>query len=125
MKIQKAPLFQRLLWTAKDVAEAFGISLSLVKRLRRERVLPRPVTLTGMRGEFDAEYAARNGTTLYWRRTELIDWYRAGCPEQSKWKWTPSQLVTVSEALEIKRRQLRIVEEKLAAKEETLRGYEQ
>lgn len=53
------------LWTAGQVAEQLQISTRTLWRLRREGRVPAPVKV---------------GAATRWRREDLVEWIRTGCP---------------------------------------------
>jgi excisionase family DNA binding protein len=59
-------------FTARELAEFLGISLSTVERLKSAGALPAPVEI---------------GAGCHrWRRAEIEEWLRAGCPPRKVWE---------------------------------------
>jgi len=54
-----------------------------------------------------------------YRRRELDDWLLAGCPVP--WKWEPTALQTMAEAVEERRRQLVALDHEISEKEQRCR----
>lgn len=60
--------------TAAEAAEVCGISRSTWWARHADGSIPLPV---------------RIGRCTRWRRQELLDWIRAGCPARRIWTWKP------------------------------------
>jgi prophage regulatory protein len=56
--------------SARQLAALLNVSLRQVWRLNAAGKLPRPVRLGG---------------SIRWDRQEIIDWFKAGCPERKVW----------------------------------------
>lgn len=67
-----APAPAPILLSARQVAAALGIGLTLLYRLHSEGRLPLPIRL---------------GRRTVWRASELTDWTCAGCPPRHLWHW--------------------------------------
>lgn len=61
----------RLLLTARQVAAELGLSERKVWLLNSGGLLPAPIRL---------------GRSTRWRRTDVAEWVRAGCPAREKWQ---------------------------------------
>jgi predicted DNA-binding transcriptional regulator AlpA len=85
MSKTKAKLRRELL-TGVQVGEVLGCSKQKVSVLHARGLLPEPIKF-GPHGE------------NRWRREELIDWIRAGCPDRGEWfkiGWPPRVVMKMS-----------------------------
>ncbi len=57
--------------SARELAELLGISLRQAWRLNCAGKLPRPIRLGG---------------SVRWNRQEIVDWFRAECPDRKTWE---------------------------------------
>ena len=71
-RLHPAEAEKPLLLGADEASRLLGIARSTFYRHHSAGRVPLPVHL--------------GGRTL-WRREELIDWVRAGCPPRSRWEW--------------------------------------
>ncbi|HOX39627.1 MAG TPA: helix-turn-helix domain-containing protein [Candidatus Brocadiia bacterium] len=63
---------EKLLLGASDVAEMLSVATVTIWRSIHSGRIPAPVRI--------------GGRTL-WRREELEEWIRAGCPPRMRWQW--------------------------------------
>jgi predicted DNA-binding transcriptional regulator AlpA len=92
------PYEQRCLLRQYEVAAWCGVSKSAASKWHQQRLIPAPVWVGGQ---------------MFWRVAEVRDWIAAGCPEREEWRWEPTELVTVSELLQRKKRELAVVVEQM------------
>jgi predicted DNA-binding transcriptional regulator AlpA len=85
------PVHQRQLLNARGVAELLSISRTRLFELRKSRYLPSPIELDG---------------SVRWRRSELIDWVRAGCPYAGDWTWRPTLPAKLEQYLSVLREEV-------------------
>ncbi len=57
--------------SARELANMLGISLRQIWRLNSAGKLPKPI---------------RIGGSVRWNRLEVMDWFRAGCPDRRVWE---------------------------------------
>lgn len=62
---------QSIAISARELAELLGVSLRQVWRLNATAKLPRNMQLGGSRK---------------WSRTEIMNWFEAGCPDRQTWE---------------------------------------
>lgn len=60
-----------VLLTAEELAEMLKVAVRTVWRLRSSGKLPRPVSI---------------GSSIRWRKNEIVAWIDAGCPSLSVWE---------------------------------------
>jgi len=65
-KVDESSAAETLLMTAEEIAELLRLSVRSVWRLRSAGGIPKPLRI--------------GGTTVRWRRSEILDWVSAGCP---------------------------------------------
>lgn len=65
-RIDEPSTTESVLMTAEEIAELLQLSVRSVWRLRSSGGIPKPVRI--------------GGTTVRWRRVEIMEWVAAGCP---------------------------------------------
>ncbi len=63
-------LAEALAVSARELAGLLGISLRQTWRLNSAGKLPKPIRLGG---------------SVRWDRQEVLDWFKAGCPDRKAW----------------------------------------
>ena len=99
------PVWERLVWTATDLAAMLNLSRRTITRMNEDEELPKPVWFKG-----------RN----VYRSREILDWLTADAPRRSVWDWQPALLPTLAQAVTIRRAELQGVQQELDAAQQEL-----
>lgn len=82
---------RRGLLRAPDAAAWLSIGRSAFYKAVKSGIIPAPVTVEKIN---------------LWRTGELIDWIAAGCPPAVEWRWRPSLVVKLEDAIELRSKQI-------------------